>query len=65
MSAIDVCNRCHDLLMMSMNLSDIAILNRWIISEISKNVTINLTGNADLNGKKTKTYETWKCYYHI
>ena len=22
-----VCNRCHDLLMMSMNLSDIAILN--------------------------------------
>ena len=23
----NVCNRCHDLLMMSMNLSDIAILN--------------------------------------
>ena len=23
----NVCNRCHDLLMMSMNLSDIAVLN--------------------------------------
>ena len=45
----DVCNRCHDLLMMSMNLSDIAILNikgsdyRCIISLISKNDAINLT----------------------
>ena len=34
----NVCNRCHDLLMMSMNLSDIPILNIssadycWIIS---------------------------------
>ena len=40
----NVCNRCHDLLMMSMNLSDIAILNVkgsdycCIITEISKNV---------------------------
>ena len=39
----NVCNRCHDLLMMSMNLSDIAILNIngsdycCIISGISKN----------------------------
>ena len=39
----NVCNRCHDLLMMSMNLSDIAILNNkgsdycCIISLISKN----------------------------
>ena len=38
----NVCNRCHDLLKMSMNLSDIAILNikgsnyRCIISLISK-----------------------------
>ena len=38
----NVCNRYHDLLMMSMNLSDIAILNiegadyRWL-SRISKN----------------------------
>ena len=24
----NVCNRCHDLLMMSMNLSDVAMLNK-------------------------------------
>ena len=40
---LNVCNRCHDLLIMSMNLSNIAILNikgavyRRIISGISKN----------------------------
>ena len=45
----NVCNRCHDLLMMSMNLNDIAILNirgsnyHCIISGISKNEAINLT----------------------
>ena len=44
----NVCNRRHDLLMMSMNLSDIAILNirgsnyRCIVSLISKNEAINL-----------------------
>ena len=43
----NVCNRCHDLLMISVNLSDIAILNingsdyRCIISVISKNEAIN------------------------
>ena len=53
----NVCNRCHDLLMMSMNLSDIAILNikgsdyRCIISLISKNEAINLMQNADLTIK--------------
>ena len=53
----NVCNRCHDLLMMSMNLSDIAILNikgsyyRCIISLISKNEAINLMQNADLTEK--------------
>ena len=42
------CNRCHDLLMMSMNLSDIAILNikdsdySCIIRLITKKETINL-----------------------
>ena len=51
------CNRCHDLLMMSMNLSDIAILNikgsdyRCIISLISKNEAISVTQNADLTEK--------------
>ena len=54
----NVCNRCHDLLMMSMNLSDIAILNMKgsgccsIISLISKNEAINLMQNADFTGKK-------------
>ena len=44
----DVCNRCHDLLMMSMRFSDTAILNIkdsdycCIIIGISKNETINL-----------------------
>ena len=53
----NVCNRCHDLLMMSMNLSDIAILNikgsdyRCIISLISKNEAINLMQNAGLTEK--------------
>ena len=53
----NVCNRCHDLLMMSMNLSDIAILNikgsdyRCIISLISKNEAINLIQNVDLTEK--------------
>ena len=53
----NVCNRCHDLLMISMNLSDIAILNikdsdyRCIISLISKNEAINLIKNADFTGK--------------
>ena len=53
----NVCDRCHDLLMMSVNLSDIVISNikgsnyRFIISLISKNEIINLLQNADLNEK--------------
>ena len=49
----NACNKCHDLFMMSMNLSDIAILNikssdyRCIISRISKNEAINVMQNAD------------------
>ena len=56
----NACNRCHDLLMMPLNLSDIAILNIkgsdycYIINLISKNVTINLAQNGDLN-KKSRT----------
>ena len=47
----------HDLLMKSMNLSDIAILNikgsdyRCITNLISKNEAINLMQNADLTEK--------------
>ena len=53
----NVCNRCHDLLMVSVNLTDIAILNikgldyHCIISLISKNEAINLIQTADLTGK--------------
>ena len=53
----NVRNRCHDLLMMSMNLSDTAILKikgcvyRCIISLISKNETKKLMQNADLTEK--------------
>ena len=50
----NIWNRCHDLLMMSMNLSDIAILNIksadycCIISGISKNEAISLMQNIDM-----------------
>ena len=53
----NICNRCHDLLMMSINLSDIAILNIkdsdycCIINLISKNEAIKLMQNADLTDK--------------
>ena len=53
----NVCNGCHDILMMSMNLSDIAILNInsvdycCIISGISRSETIILMQNNDLTGK--------------
>ena len=53
-----VCNGCHDLLMMFMNLSDIAILNIksanycCIISGISKSEAINLMQDMGLNEKK-------------
>ena len=59
----NVGNRCHDLLMMSLNLSDVAILNVkdsdycCIISLISKNEAINLIKNDDLT-EKTKHYKT-------
>ena len=54
---LHVCNGCHDLLMIPMNLSDIAMLNIkgadycCIISEISKIEVINLMQNIDLTEK--------------
>ena len=54
----NVCNRCHDLLMMSINFGDIAILNikgpdyRCIISLISTNEAIKLLQNVDLTEKR-------------
>ena len=53
----NVCNRCDDLLMMSMKLSDIAILNiegsdyHCIISLISKNKATKLMQNANSTEK--------------
>ena len=59
----NVCNRCHDLLMMSINLSNIAILNikgsdyRYIISLISKSEAIKLMENAYFSKKKAEHYK--------
>ena len=61
----NACNICPDLLMISVNLSDIAILNikgsdyRYIISLISKNKAINIMQNADLAEKSIIT-KKWK-----
>ena len=52
-----VCNECHDLLMMSINLSDNTVLNihgangHCIISDISKNEAVNLLHKADSDEK--------------
>ena len=59
----DVCNGCHDILIMSMNLSDIAILNihsadHRIISGIRKREAVNLLQNIDLNEKSGTLYKT-------
>ena len=57
-----VCNKCHDLLMMSINLSDIAILKikmanySCIITGISKSEAINLIQNINLT-KKVEHYK--------
>ena len=66
---LDVCNRCHDLLMMSMNLSNIYIINiknsdyRCIINGISKSEVIKLLQNIDLTEKSGKL-KNIKIYYH-
>ena len=65
-----VCNCCHDVLMMCVNLSDIAILNIegaeycCIINGISKNESIHLLKNADLT-EKNKTLKSIKLYFHL
>ena len=53
----NVCNRCHDLLMMSVNLSNITILKIknsdycCIITKISKSEAINSRQNTDSTEK--------------
>ena len=59
----NACNWCHDVLIISMNFSDIAILNingsnyHCVISLVSKNETINLMENTDLT-EKAERYKT-------
>ena len=58
-----VCNGCHDFLMMSMNLNDIAISNlknslvAVLLAEKSKSEAISLIRNVDLT-KKVEHYST-------
>ena len=53
----NVCNRCYDLLMISMNLSNITVLDikssdyYCIISRINKNEALSLMQNVDLTEK--------------
>ena len=56
----NICNRCHDLLMMSINTAALNIKGsdyRCIISLMSKNEATNLTQNADLT-EKSGTLQT-------
>ena len=63
-------NGCHDVLMMSMNLSNIAILNihgidyRCITNENSNTEAINLRRSTDLN-KKIRTLQNIVFLYQI
>ena len=67
----NVCNMCHYLLIMSMNLSDIAILNikgsdYWcIIDLISKNETINVKLNANLIEKSRTLWNVKNLFSYI
>ena len=60
---LDVCNGSHDLVMISMSLSDNALLNikgaenRCIISGINKSEATNAMPNIDLT-KKVEHYKT-------
>ena len=65
-----VCNGCRDIIMMSMNLSDIGILRIegvdycCIINGISQSEAIALLNNTDLN-EKSGTLWNIKIYYHV
>ena len=65
-----VCNGSHDVLMISMNLRNIAILKtygvnyRCIITEISKSEAISLLQKADLKAK-ARTLQNIKNFFQI
>ena len=67
---INVWNGCHDVVMMSMNLSDIAILKihsadyHCIITANSKSEAKNSMQKGDLKDKK-QTLQNTKIYYKI
>ena len=66
-----VCSGCHQALMISINLSHIAILNidatdyLCILSEISKSEAINLMQNINLTQEKHNIIKNTKHCYHI
>ena len=62
----DFSNGCHDVLMMSIKLSDVVIPNihgadYCCIGRISKNQAIKFMQNIDLT-KKAEHYKTWKFF---
>ena len=65
----NVCNGCHDVLMMSMNFSNISNLDIHgfnyccIINRISKSEAVNLLQNSDLSKKNwnNKKYNFFYC----
>ena len=62
----DVCNGCHDILMVPMNLSDITLLNnygvdcRCIINDISKNEAMGLSKKIQICMRKVEYYIRYK-----
>ena len=63
---LDVCNGCHDILMVPMNLSDITLLNNYgvdcccIINEISKNEAMGLSKKMQICMRKVEYYIRYK-----
>ena len=63
-----VCNGCHNLLITSTNLDDIAILNingvdySCIINEISKSEVVNSLQNAGLTERKKRNIIKYKFF---
>ena len=66
-----VCNGCHDVLVMSMNLRNIAIQNIWgagyccTIGQISKSEARNELQNIDLTEKMEHYRITLEDVYHL
>ena len=65
----DVCNGCHDVLIMSINLNNISILNicrvdcACIITRISTSESVNLLQNAHLSEKSETLHNDFSLLY--